>query len=48
MPIEDYETELDPKIVLRFGMSEKERKELEAKIKRKRKKLAKGWRPLDH
>lgn len=44
----DPDDELDPKIVLRFGMSEKERKELEAEIKRRKKKLSKNWRPEGH
>jgi hypothetical protein len=49
MPHDDQanDIEMDPK-KLRFGMSTAERRELEAEVKRKRKKLAKNWRPMEH
>jgi hypothetical protein len=45
---EDHQDkELDPKR-LKFGMSPKTRKELEAEIKKKIKKRPKSWRPEGH
>lgn len=46
---DDEDKEFDPEHpVLRFGMSESERKELERRIKANRKKLSKRWKPEGH
>jgi hypothetical protein len=48
MPQEDQDIELDPKQVLKFGMSPKAIEELRQQEKKRRKKLAKNFRPLVH
>lgn len=47
MAQDDLDVELDPNKI-RFGMSRKEREELEADEKRKKKKLPKNWRSQVH
>jgi hypothetical protein len=46
MPHDDQDKEFDPKFL--FGISREQKKEIEQKVRRKQKKLAKNYRPITH
>jgi len=43
---QDIDKELSPKLV--FGLSPKAIEELRQREKKRRKKVAKGWKPMEH